>query len=420
MPPMDEEKLISVTIIPVVTATLSIIGSLTIIVMLIRSDKKLASTYRRLLFGMSIMDIASSTAISFSSFASPKETSELWNPVGNTATCTAQGVVVYSGQIGLSMYNCSLCLYYTLSIVKNMKREEMLKVERFFHFIPAFWILSTVPFLLVTESFNAFDVFCMIESHPQGCDTDDNVDCTRGLNARSYRICFYLVPTALTFIIICWSVIALGLSVRGHEQKVQEYRANLCTLPESINAIRKTNPFSSSQSSESDEQELTAYVSKKSTPRESLDTRVRKEAYKQAIYYIFAIVLSHIFGLIFQGMRQLRGETIYILWVLQQLTMPTQGFFNFIVFLRPRVLSLRSLNPELSLMQSVRIAIKDNGVEADELTRSYRQKTSPEWTRQLYTAREWHLKTLGEKKNQEASSMSAFPCENSTLDCWEQ
>ena len=118
--------------------------------------------------------------------------------------------------------------------------------------------------------------------------------------------------------------------------------------------------------------------------------------------HVFAYFLSYVFSMIFQGIVAFTGEVNVTFWVLQQLTAPTQGFFNFIVFLRPRVITVRNHNPELSLFAAVRRTIKNNE-EIQDVSRpfggSHRNSAlSPRRESRRYTAREWHLKSVTEEK----------------------
>jgi hypothetical protein len=391
---VTEGDVIAVTIIGFVTGGLSTCGSVAIIIMLLRSEKKLSSTYRRLLFGMSATDIVFSTSIMLGSTLSPKDTVGLWMPMGNLTTCTLQGLALYSGNIGLTFYNCSLCLYYYLSLAENVQRDRMIKIERFFHAVPIAWILSTSTLLLSTDSFNNFGIVCMISSSPKGCDSNDEVECTRGIHAKFYRMFFHLLPIILIFIIICSSMSRICLSIRAQEQKMETYRANLGTLPDSIRAIRQERNTTTSFDIEN--------MPRPSRRRESVGDRLRRDACKQALCHVFAYFLSYVFSMIFQGIVTFTGEVNVTFWVLQQLTAPTQGFFNFIVFLRPRVIAVRNHNPELSLFAAVRRTIKNNE-EIQDVSRpfggSHRNSAlSPRRESRRYTAREWHLKSVTEEK----------------------
>ena len=386
---VTEGQVIAVTVIGSVTGSMSTFGSIAIIAMLLRSEKKLRSTYRRLLFCMSVADIIFSTSIVCASFPSPKDTPGVWSPMGNTFTCALQGLALYSGNIGLTFYNCSLCLYFFLSIAKNVQREQMIKIERFFHAIPILWILSTDSFLLATESFNNFGVACMVSSYPRGCDSNNEVECTRGFNSTLYRLILHLLPIILVFFIISAAMITLCISLRAQEQKMETYRANLGTLPESLVAIRRERSLLNTQSS------LERGNMPKIKRRESIGDRLRRDAYKQAMCHIFAYFISYVFAMIFQGIVSFTGEINFPFWILQQLTAPTQGFFNFIVFLRPRVIAVRSNNPDLSLFPAILRTIKNNEeyVDPSRTFQSYRQHTcrSPRRESRRYTAREWHL-----------------------------
>ena len=387
---ITKAKMISLTITSMMTSSMSILGSASIITMLLRSEKKLGSTYRRLLFGMSIMDIIFSLSVVTGSFASPKGTPLVWSPVGNTTTCTLQGWALYSGNIGLTFYNCSLCLYYTLSIARNIKKDMMIRIERFFHAIPALWLVFSTIFLLKTKSINNFGVSCMISSYPRGCDSKtSDVECTRGENARHYRMILHVFPIMIGFVVICASMAVLCHSIRSQEKKMKAFRLNLqASLPQSILELRKDSITEVNSST----------FPRVRRQKESAGTRLRKDAFKQAMCHVVAYFLSYAFAVIFQ-LIAFTGKMSFVAWYLQQLTTPAQGFFNFIVFLRPRIMSVRASRPELSLLQTLRWIFEHNGEDNDRHVLACQELSLPPERRQSrrYTAREWHMKTRAEE-----------------------
>ena len=88
-----------IAVIPMITGTLSIIGSSLIIYMSLRSLRKnsrltkSSKMYYRLLLGMSAMDILQSTAQAFSSLPMPKETKNVYGAIGNETTCVVQAFI---------------------------------------------------------------------------------------------------------------------------------------------------------------------------------------------------------------------------------------------------------------------------------------------------------------------------------------
>merc|ERR1719469_727718 len=91
--------------IPIFSGSLSLIGSTTLVVMHLCSRKtRLSSTYGRLIFGMSLMDVFQSLAFCFSSMPSPGNPDDRWPNYGTTFTCTIQGFCLFTGGIGTTLY----------------------------------------------------------------------------------------------------------------------------------------------------------------------------------------------------------------------------------------------------------------------------------------------------------------------------
>ena len=216
------EQFMVVTILPMITGSLSVIGSTTIIFIVLRSNERLSSTYHRILFGMSSMDIIYSTGILMSSLPVPREIPLPWGNYGNRTTCTIQGSMIFSGNIGSNMYNLSLALFYMLTIVIGVRDETMKgKIEPFFHTVPLLYIISVNTILLITKSFNPSVLLCMITPYPRDCKLNPNVPCTRGVNAPRYFYVFHGYPVLTIFFLVLILMATLYHAVRSQEKKIQ-------------------------------------------------------------------------------------------------------------------------------------------------------------------------------------------------------
>ena len=76
--------------IRMVTASISTISSIGLIILLSRSENKFTTTPNRLLLGLSIADIMSSVAFAFVTLPMPVGTWNAWITLGNTTTCEIQ------------------------------------------------------------------------------------------------------------------------------------------------------------------------------------------------------------------------------------------------------------------------------------------------------------------------------------------
>jgi hypothetical protein len=88
--PRQQQKILS--IVPVITGFLSLLGSSFIIYLIYKErEKKLKKTYHRLLLGISISDWLNSARACTSSFLMPRGTPGVWKAQGTQATCEVQG-----------------------------------------------------------------------------------------------------------------------------------------------------------------------------------------------------------------------------------------------------------------------------------------------------------------------------------------
>ena len=402
--------------IPMVSGSLSVLGSTTIIFMVLRSREKLSSTYHRILFGMSSMDIVYSCGYLLSTIPFPRDTPALWdNLFGNTTTCTIQGSMIFSGNMGSNLYNCSLAMFYMLTIVYGVRDEVMkTRIEPFFHALPLVYIGSVNTFLLIKKSFNPAVTTCFIGPYPRGCHLNPDVPCTRGENAAVYMWTLHGWPVIAMFFSVLIIMGKLYHSVRSQEKKMQSYQVTT-TLPESIRRLR--NVTSAEQSTPSPETpppspRLSFFRNafnfcqptqqESYSPRQSPFARRRREAMIQCFLYVLAYFVSYIFVVIFQ-INMNTGQFIYSIWVMTQVTVPLQGFWNFLVFIRPRVIASRQVENDLTLAQAFMKAIMSTAdtTPPSELRRRRSLVNTQQNGGSRFTAREFHMRERTRALNDE-------------------
>ena len=94
------------------TAIISIFSSLVLVWMIRRSHVGLSSTNTRLLIGLCIADLMSSSSYSVLAIWVPSELNYYtWSAIGNATTCTIQGCFCIFGTFSATLYNCSLVSY---------------------------------------------------------------------------------------------------------------------------------------------------------------------------------------------------------------------------------------------------------------------------------------------------------------------
>jgi len=129
----NQIQMISLVWIPRLTATLSFLGSLAIICMILSDRKeKLTKTNHRLMLGLSVIDVLHSAAYATTTLASPRE-SEFYGALGNAFTCNAQGFFGVLA-IAIPMYNTCLSLFFVSTIRFRVPQSTFeTKVEPIMH-----------------------------------------------------------------------------------------------------------------------------------------------------------------------------------------------------------------------------------------------------------------------------------------------
>jgi len=350
--------------LPVVTSFLSLLGSSTIVCMLLRRKyNRFTSTYDRIIFGMSSMDILSSMANMLATLPSPshvpyRESNMRFPGYGTTATCTAQGFSFYSGQMGTTLYYCALSIYYVV-VVTTKTSEKVLKtrIEPFFHAIPILYSFVSAIFLAVDGNFNTATTICWISPYPVTCRRD--VDkCTRGRFAMSYRWIFSGIPVIIVFFVILTCMITLIRAVRKQDRRMQRY--NYADTASTASPDGRRTSMRLSIGRHSITQGPSSSNNQNTSSRRNVSRKTQRTT-TQALLYIAAYFTTFIFTIIFQVCYIISRRVIFVLFLLQQITVPAQGFFNFLVFIRPQIQNAFKNNPTISFAGAFLEAVKSRG-----------------------------------------------------------
>ena len=209
-------QLTLLALVPKLTSSMSIFGSLYIIVHVISSPRERKKPHLRLLAGMSVLDLFESCAQFMSTWPTPVGTSNAKFAVGNTTTCTIQGFFT-NFNIGVALYNTSLSVYYLLIVRYKFTKKRINKVELVMHLIPLSYAFVSGTIFAVDDAFNFSGRFCWVSQLPLGCT---GADCLRGKRASLYQwIIFYIIITCLIFATV--SMIALYWTVRHRDNSVR-------------------------------------------------------------------------------------------------------------------------------------------------------------------------------------------------------
>ena len=356
---------------------LSLTGSITIVIIILRQNE-LSSTYGRLIFGMSCMDIMQSIAYCFSTLPAPSSSrlsGNTWPYLGNSTTCSIQGFFLYTGGTGTTIYYCSLCIYYVLIVLKGLSLNSIKhRFESYLHAIPLIFCFTCGIILAGTENFNSAGAACWIAPFPYHCHQDLDT-CTRGKKFKLYRWIFQGIPLLICLTIIIISMICLIYKVRRQRKLMQKYQFNVLddALPNNTQRIQHPNSTSS-------------------RPTSSIVTTSKTTTYR-ALQYIAAFFLTFVFIITNQIFVILKKKVLIAILILQSITAPAQGFFNFIVFILPIVRAVKKDDHEMPLFKVLLKAI----VSTEKLDKSKRDCRSkleklrkPNPNRKGFTSRELH------------------------------
>jgi hypothetical protein len=240
----------TLTIILRITGSISVIASTCLNCHILRSYDRLSTTYHRLVFCLSTIDILTSFCYVLSPTMVPKELNYLVPYAqGNTATCEAQGFIIYVGyQIG-PLYNCAICFYY-LAIVRYNKKDEYIrnKLEPWFHGLSIILPLA-IGFILLTmkgynENGNLAPMCFTDRTYPPHCigyESGDKpqgfkIPCGRGDGGNNPMPIFitrtsgFFITLVISPIVIIVTMLLMYRSVSKIEKIMQKYGVNALRL----------------------------------------------------------------------------------------------------------------------------------------------------------------------------------------------
>ncbi|GFH52379.1 hypothetical protein CTEN210_08855 [Chaetoceros tenuissimus] len=360
------------SILQTISSCLSLIATVAIIVMIARSYAKLTSPFHRLLLGLCIADILSSIGYMLSTIPVPSNYSEdIWNASGNTATCTAQGFILFLGLYASQLYNCSLCMYYLIIIKYNKKDAYIQKfVEPWLHAVPILISLIGGITIAAKTAFNAGYTNCSIGDDPPGCASSDLLECKRGRDAKTLFLVFATIPYITVPCVIALTMGIMYYTARQNEKKMKGYgihtlRLNTATTVSSNNndeAESSNEKFSLSQNLRNFFRLSSSASSQSSSSSRSRKLNKQSKAVLQkALAYSLAYLATFICPFIISIINLADEEASFGLSLTSRILFPLQGCFNFFVFIFPRIQSAKRGNADLSWSRAFVYALKSRG-----------------------------------------------------------
>jgi len=351
-------------------ASLSCLASITIAIMILRSDGGLASSpYRRIIFGLSIGDILQSLGIFLGPFASPIDTPNALWAEGNLHSCDAAGFILVFGGSMVPLYTFSLSLYFLLRVKYRMSRADFAKrVEWIIHTMIISFCLIGSGIILVTGSFNATRAgsLCAPVAYPLGCDTQTDLigECTRGRNALIFFIVFYYLPSFLSFI---GMIVCLGtLTQYVYAQEAKLRKATSAQNQDLTKSCCRWTKHRSGIVEDNDNEELCPQGQRIRRARENLRSFSR-ETLVQSGLYMFAFLTTYSFLFIWLFMSLSGAEDQRWTFLAISVTWPLGGLFNILVYTRPKVAVLKASYPTYPWILMLFTVVMAGGEVPDEI-----------------------------------------------------
>lgn len=305
------------------------------------------SAYYRLMLAMSCSDFLVSFAWFMTTWPIPKDENSLDNPsesvygnIGTEQTCTAQAFFIQLGII-TPFYNGLLAIYYYLTIRHEWKEEDFKKkVEYIGHFVAISFGLGTSIAGLVMGIFHNSVVWCWINSYPIGCgDEPDQTPCVSGSNSKTLRWAFYYGPLWVMIFFVALFMSLVYFYVRGLDVKMDQYTSTYRQAAAA--AATSTEMESSEGEGRRSFMSRTFSTTKMETIKEQRKQRKNqrsKAVANQGLFYAGTFALVWVFGTIVRAMQLAGAKPPWVIVFLFAVFTPSQGFFNFTVYLRPRII----------------------------------------------------------------------------------
>jgi hypothetical protein len=269
-----------------------------------------------LIGGLSIADILQSITSFLGSWPIPRDFPYTFFAYGTTQTCTAAGFFAQLNAPCLGLYNSALALYYLLEIKYRWPTAKIVHVEWVAHIVIWCIGLGTAIAGIFLNLYNPLDGWiCYISEYPPGClDSlrhDGSTTCERGDNAWIYLLLWFFVPGWFSF--VC-QVTALTIVYR---EVLRQERMNERFVFADHDDVRRRNRSNA--------------------------------VFGQALWYGVAFCLTWMFPTISKIAVLVTGQKHVALGFLSATFYPLQGFWNWIIYNRPKYVMYVREHPRSSV-----------------------------------------------------------------------
>ena len=331
MAPLSKAQEIVLISLSSFSGALSMCGSVCIIILATKRRER--GTYHRLLMALSVFDMIHSLVNICQPFLLPASSERIWT-IGNDRTCSMVG---FFNQLSttVSIYNVVLNLHYLLTIRYGIEERMVEKwIEPFMHGLAILFPLGTGLYGVTIGLYSEMELgaACWISDFPRGCEEDPNVECT----GQIYGWLFSGVPLLLSVVFLLVSNILIYLKVWSIVTKARRF----------------------SRTGEPDN-----------------FRRRRQDVATQASLYVAACFNTVMWLVVVRtlesmGVHSESESSVFHILVLTSFFYPLQGFWNLLIYVRPRYMRWRRRSPEEGRWWAFRQAIHPNPMNSSSFVSS--------------------------------------------------
>ena len=302
----------------VLAATLTLIGSVMVMVDILR-DKKKRKLYHQIMLGMVIFDFITGLAFVMGPLPVPQywdgDPTVVLGAHGTTGTCMTQGFFVQLG-LGTIFYNVSLTMYYKLVIVDGWRADRLQKYRIWFHVIPSMiavgLALGAIPF------YGPFVGHCHLNLIL--------VPVESGANLHVGFLYFLYGPLFLSIVILGVITMKIFLSVKSTANQSSRWTPSAVVV-----RLGQSNQ-------EQEERPRSPFT----LPRDTFgQSQIVRKVFWQSLCYLLAvgIIWPYNFCCVYLTMVHPLLRPGFGFIAVSVFLTPLQGFLNALVYFRPRVMT---------------------------------------------------------------------------------
>jgi hypothetical protein len=340
---VNETQYMALMIVLAISATLSTFGSASLL-FLVRAR---SSVFEQLMFGISVADLISTISTALQPYLLPKYTL-LPFAHGNASTCQLQGFLLYAF-LASSLYSVILSYYFWASLLQVPRAPVSLPL--WIHLSPwaAMGVLGT-PAICVDSIYPSLvlgicQADCPIDPVTWECDDASTLSITLALISAAVPMVCSVVGIVI--------LVKIYLHVQNQEKRNEQYNIAQSFEPSSATRSRRTKRMH--------------YV------------MMQAICYSLAFLNSFvAIGVANTGKRIFHDWLGLQNPWLFFFVELYAYAMfPLQGFLNWMVFVRPRVIRWKEKFPDMSYFWCLRQTIMGQQLPAVS-TRTMELQMTPE------------------------------------------